>query len=176
MSYETKIQGQFALYHPLEPNQTLYLQTFSNTRRMKRKASIARNMPDPIRINAKISLGKDAQFFTGGIGLHGQDKDPSIINFNQPPASQPGLWCPWTIFSDNQTIIPIHTKTPYEFNSWLHFIIENFVKRWNNTLNGSIIWQGEKIEDRGKTIVKDNVIQILYAKFIDVESSSPNHQ
>ncbi len=95
MGYTTDFEGKFELNKPLEENHKGYLLAFAGTRRVKRDEKIASTLEDPIRNSVSLPIGKDGSFFVGGKGFCGQDKDESIIDYNNPPSGQPALWCQW---------------------------------------------------------------------------------
>ena len=100
MGYTTEFQGKLEITPPLKPEQVAYINKLSGTRRMKRKESRCAELPDPIREAVGLPVGKEGEYFVGGLGWAGQDDDLSILDYNGPPLSQPGLWCQW-IINDN---------------------------------------------------------------------------
>src|SRR5216117_2712686 len=86
MGYTTDFAGQFNLDKPLSDEDYNFLCKFRDTRRM------ARNLPP--------EYGIDGEFFVDGTGFGGQDRDSTIINYNLPPKTQPGLWCKWIPTAD----------------------------------------------------------------------------
>ena len=90
---------------------------------MKRKAEVAITMPDPIRQAAGLPIGDEAAYFVGGKGDFGQDHDNSIVDYNEPPTGQPGLWCQW-IIEDNEIIWDGGEKF-YNYIEWIEYLIEN---------------------------------------------------
>ncbi len=90
MGYSTYFYGFWTLTPALSLAQTDYLQKFSRTRRVKRD-------PDAIKNNRRLAaiglhLGVDAEYF-----IDTEDEDESILDINQPPGSQPSLWCKWRV-------------------------------------------------------------------------------
>lgn len=123
MGYTTDFYGHFKLDKSLAPKHAMYLYKFNNTRRMKRDAKKAEQLPDRIREAAGLPIGEDGAYFVGAGGFQGQGTDESIIDYNTPPGQlsyretkdldfniawdirqrrikegncQPGLWCHWT--------------------------------------------------------------------------------
>ena len=70
---------------------------------MKRNSKVCETLPDEIRLNVNLPIGNYGEYFVGGTGYAGQDEDSSILEYNDPPPSQPGLWCQW-IVEDDQLI------------------------------------------------------------------------
>lgn len=95
MGYATDFSGQFRFNKPLSRKQETYLKAFSETRRMDRDPLLVSSLPDPKREAVGLPIGRSAEYFVGENGVCGQDRDSSILNYNDPPASQPGLWCKW---------------------------------------------------------------------------------
>lgn len=158
MGYTTDFTGEFTLDRPLAPEHRAYLKKFNETRRMQRDPQIAATLPDPIRAATGLPIGPEGDYFVGGLGFMGQDGDPSVVNHNAPPNSQPCLWCQWTPNDDGTAIQWDEGEKFYEYTEWLWYLIENFLKPWGYTLNGSVRWQGEDFGDRGVITVKNNDI------------------
>lgn len=55
--------GQFELDRPMDPLHKLYLQFFSESRRIKRNASMLTNIADPLRVLVKLPIGEDGCYF-----------------------------------------------------------------------------------------------------------------
>jgi len=160
MGYHTEFWGSLDITPNLEPEQVRYLQAFNHSRRMKR---------DPEVLAAKVlnadplvggSFGIDGEFYVGGAedGNMGQDRDDSILDYNEPPRTQPGLWCQWTVTDDGTTLEWDGGEKFYDYIEWLAYLIENFFVPWGRKLNGTIDWDGEESDDRGKIVVNDNHI------------------
>lgn len=158
MGYTTEFDGAFKLDRPLTPERKAYLNAFSRTRRMKRNATLAAKLPDPIREAVNRFIGVHACYFVGGTGPCGQDHDKSVIDYNSPPLGQPGLWCQWVPNDDGTEITWDGGEKFYRYIEWLKYIIESFIEPWGYTLNGEVTWQGEEPDDFGRILVKDNSI------------------
>jgi len=159
MGYTTDFEGSFELDHPLTPEHKAYLTQFSETRRMRRDSGKAAAFPDPIREAVGLPIGKEGEYFVGGKGSFGQDHDKSILDYNDPPVSQPGLWCQWVPTEDGTGIVWNGSEKFYHYKSWIVYIIENFLKPWGYVVNGTVTWQGEVSNDKGIMIVVNNVLQ-----------------
>ncbi len=85
MGYTTYFTGTFQLNKPATQEQIDYINTFSETRRMKRDPNVLLR-----KFNGKHGLngdyGTDGQFFALDDGNFGQTKDESIVDYNNPPA------------------------------------------------------------------------------------------
>jgi uncharacterized protein (TIGR02996 family) len=144
----------------LKPEHAAYLTQFSGTRRMKRAAAKAARMPDPLREAVGLPLGKEAAYFVGGTGFHGQDDDDSVLDYNKPPRGQPGLWCRWQPSEDGTAIVWNGAEKFYYYVEWLEYLIKHFLAPWGYILNGEMKWQGEDEEDQGTIVVKNNRVLV----------------
>lgn len=144
MGYTTDFEGRFELNKKLTPTLKTFLTKFNQSRRMARK------LPK--------KYGIEGEFFVDGKGSFGQDNDASVIDNNRPPKTQPGLWCQWTPSEDGKGIEWDGGEKFYEYIPWLEYIIKNFLAPKGYVLNGTVKWQGEEMGDRGKIMVKDNVV------------------
>lgn len=136
--------------------------------------------------------GNNGEFFVGGGGFGGQDRDKSIIDYNRPPGQrpfdsnvdfntnwyenqlkikngecQPGLWCQWT--TNGKELTWNGGEKFYYYNEWLEYLIKNFFEPWGVKLNGEVKWEGEDSDDVGKIVVKDNSITIFVQETTYVE-------
>jgi hypothetical protein len=103
-------------------------------------------------------LGEDGCYFIGD----GDDRNGfggiGIVDHNDPPTGQPGLWCQWTPTSNRQAIEWDGGEKFYKYVQWLQYIITHFLERWGYTLNGKVYWQGESSDDQGTIVVVNNQI------------------
>jgi hypothetical protein len=159
MGYSTDFEGLFRLDRPLTPDHRAYLLKFSETRRMRRDPAIAEQMPDPERVAVGLPLGPERAYFVGGTGFAGQDHDPSILDYNEPPERQPGLWCQWEPNEAGDAIRWNGAEMFYDYVKWLEYLIAHFLEPWGYLLTGEVLWQGEDVEDRGVILVEDNRIR-----------------
>ncbi len=162
MGYTTDFMGAFNLDRVMAPAHAKYLTNFNCTRRMKRDIENSILDNDPVREAAGLSLGKEGGYYVGSKkdGNYGQDKDTSILEYNIPPRGQPGLWCGWTVGERGDTIEWDGGEKFYSYVEWLEYILEHFLIPWGYKLNGSVTFQGESIEDRGKILVRDNKVTV----------------
>jgi hypothetical protein len=85
MGYTTEFEGKFTVTPELSQEHMDYLNQFSETRRMKRDPKILEGFQDFLREVVGLPLGTDGEYFVGGKGHCGQDRDASIIDYNEPP-------------------------------------------------------------------------------------------
>jgi hypothetical protein len=147
MGYSTDFYGQFQLDRPADPELQRILKGLNKTRRVKRNV-------DPMR------YGVEGEFYFEGTGFMGQDDDPSILDHNRPPATQPGLWCQWELSDDNITIEWDGGEKFYDYIEWIKYIIERVLKPRKYKLNGVVEWQGEERDDIGLITIKNNKVTI----------------
>jgi hypothetical protein len=171
MGYTTKFFGSFKLDKPLKPEQITYLLAFANSRRMKRNAELVGKLEDPLREAVGLPIGRDGEYFVAG-GSNPPHNN-LVVNYNDPPEGQPGLWCQWTpnqkntkhTYGSHSFNAPDGTEIGwdggekfYEYVAWLEYIIEHFLKPWGYVLNGEVEWEGERRTDLGMIVAKDNVV------------------
>jgi hypothetical protein len=100
MGYTTEFTGKLTFEKTIPAEVVEYVNAFSHTRRMKRDNSlIKRTFPDWAKFTFNGSLGIDGEYFVrkDDIENFGQDRDATIVDYNIPPSTQPGLWCHWVI-------------------------------------------------------------------------------
>jgi len=153
MGYDTDFEGEFELNAPLTSAHYAYLQAFSRSRRMKRDIIKVTLLQDHLREATGLPVGTEGEFYVGG-----DEESESILNYNEPPSTQPGLWCHWVPSEDAESIEWDGRGKFYDYVEWLTYIIENFLTPWGYTLNGEVEWQGSDISDIGIIVVKDNEV------------------
>jgi len=166
MGYTTDFSGQFDCTPTLQPEHADYLKQFAETRRMKRDAEKASLLLDPIREAVELPIGKEGCNFVGGDGYAGQDHDDSILEYNQEPKGQPGLWCQWVPNKDGTAIEWDGNEKFYFYIEWIEYLVENYLAPWGYVLNGEVIWTGEEPSDIGKINIIDNKIEILHGEIV----------
>lgn len=123
-----------------------FLTKFSESRRVKRRL-------DP-------KYGIDGEFFVDGKETYGQESDASIVDYNVPPSTQPGLYCQWIPSTDGTFIEWDGGEKFYYYVEWLKYIIKNFLEPKGYVLNGEVEWRGEDFHDDGTIVVKNNKVSI----------------
>lgn len=161
MGYTTDFNGSLKLSKTATPEQIAYINTFSGTRRMVRNVNRLQELFGEKHGLPEVGYGKEGEFFCMDDGNSGQSFDnDSIIEYNQPPSTQPSLWCQWVLTEDGEYLEWDGGEKFYEYVKWLEYMVENFFKRWDIQLNGKIKWQGEDMDDRGIIVVENNVITV----------------
>lgn len=164
MGYTTDFYGEFKLDRPLTPEQRTYLNAFNQTRRMKRDPAKTERRPDPVRVAVGLPIGPEGAYFVGAGEFHGQENTDDVISFNDPPSGQPGLWCQWVPNEDGTAIEWDQGEKFYDYQEWLVYLIDHFLKPWGYTLNGVVEFQGEERDDRGQLVVEDNRVGVQWAE------------
>jgi hypothetical protein len=159
MGYSTDFTGAFEVTPPLKAEHREYLMAFKETRRMKRKASLTEKLPDPRRIAAGLKIGKEGEFFVGDSTDFGQNHTEDVVAYNDPPSSQPGLWCQWEPNEDGTAIYWDGGEKFYNYIEWIEYQVEKFFRPWGYTLNGAIEWQGEESSDMGRIVIENNKVR-----------------
>ena len=98
------------------------------------------------------SYGTDGEFFVKDDGNFGQTRDSSIIDYNQAPLTQPGLWCQWILSEDGTKLEWDGNEKFYNYSEWLNYLNDKFLAPNGITLEGEIEWQGEEEDDQGAII------------------------
>lgn len=163
MGYTTDFYGSLEFNKPVAPWLAEYINKFNQTRRMKRDPEkIKALFPDYGKLCFNGELGKEGEYFIGGLGFFGQDRDESVVDYNEPPKTQPGLWCQWVINEERNCLEWDGGEKFYEYEAWLEYLIDNFFEPLDYVLNGDIEWQGEEYDDIGVIHVTDNIISVEY--------------
>jgi hypothetical protein len=146
MGYTTDFSGRFELNKQLSPKMAQYLKLFNETRRMKR--------------NTDEVFGVEGEFFVFGGGDFGQAHEPNIVDFNQPPSTQPSLWNQWTPSDDLMAIEWDGGEKFYSYTEWLVYLINKILAPNGYVLNGVVTWQGEETGDVGEIFAENNKVFI----------------
>ena len=74
-------------------------------------------------------------------------------------------WCDWLVSKDGKAIGHYEeTEKSYEMEAWLRVLVRDFFAPAGRVLNGSMLAQGEDMEDRWCLNVKDNEVTRTDAK------------
>ena len=148
MGYSTDFEGDIGIEPPLSLKEVNFLNKFSDSRRVHRENG-------PYCCDDNVS---------------------DVIDHNQPPQGQPGLWCQWVPDESGSAIIWDGNEKFYCAGEWMVYVIEHFLKEnplakaenpeefeflQGHTLNGEICAQGDESDDRWQIEVKDNVVTIV---------------
>ena len=142
MGYTTDFNGRFELNKELSPKMEQYLKLFNETRRMER--------------NTDEVFGVQGEFYVFGGGSFGQDHEDNIVDFNEPPSTQPSLWNQWTPSDDRMGIEWDCGEKFYNYTEWLVYLIHKILAPNGYVLNGVVEYSGEEVGDVGEIVVVDN--------------------
>jgi len=173
MGYSTDFYGSFKLDKPLNPFLKEYLEMFSETRRMQRdfnKLSVMKanglgnkrcfelleQLHFGLGVHGDLYCGTGYAGQDGGFGSNG--KDDSVLEYNAPPGSQPGLWCQWVPSEDGTAIEWNGAEKFYHYTEWIEYLIDNFLEPLGYKVNGIVEWQGEERDDTGVIQIVDNAV------------------
>lgn len=160
MGYTTEFAGKFNFDKPLSAAQVAYIKAFNEIRHMRRYSEVLVKFEDPLRLAVGLPLGVQGEFFVNAEGFRGQERDASVIDYNLPPETQPGLWCQWVVNDAGTELAWDESEKFYNYIDWLAYLIDSFFKPWGIKLNGEVDWQGAEDDDAGTILVKDNDIVI----------------
>lgn len=157
----------------LRPEHRAFLSAFCETRRARVRPA-ADALEDRIREAACLPLGPEGAFCVlpeAVLSSHQMYED-----YNEPPHSQPGLWCPIRPVCSERGLwdtLGIDPRDDVIENvpEWAAYLAGELIGPWGYVLNGQIAWQGEEFGDLGRVLVTDNVAraQLGYAVYpIDV--------
>ena len=118
--------------------------------------------------------GVDGEFYYNPDSTEfGQEHDGSIVEFNRPPSTQPGLWCQWAPTEDRQGLEWDGGEKFYDYVEWMQYLIEQILKPRGYVVNGQVTWQGEDSDDRGMIDVRNNVVHRREATITDADVDIP---
>lgn len=105
---------------------------------------------------AEEIYGIEGEFFANRNSEH----DRSVLDSNNPPKTQPDLYCDWIIKSeeDGDYLKTGGAESFYCPTEWLNYFVENFFKPWGLVINGEVEWDGEETGDIGKIVAENNEI------------------
>lgn len=157
MGYTTEFYGALTITPPIDDQVKHFINQLNQTRRMKRDAEQLE------KLGFCDDYGVDGEFFVQENAIHALGfndmTDPTIVNINQPPATQPGLWMQWCINDEGELVWDEGEKF-YESVAWLQYLIDRIFEPAGYKLNGRIECQGENHFDHWFIHVTDNCIAV----------------
>lgn len=153
MGYSTDFYGSFKFNRPVDDLMKEYINAFSYTRRMARDVEvIKRDDPNWREHTLNGDLGIEGEYYVG-------DEYLGVINYNEPPKTQPGLWCQW-IITDGDYLEWDGGEKFHNYVEWLKYLIKNFFAPNDYVLNGEVRYVGEGPDDFGVIVVVDNKVTV----------------
>lgn len=170
MGYTTEFIGKFTFNK--EPSKDLveYINRFADTRHVKRDVEETKKIfPDWERRSWKGKPGAFAEFFLmpddevviereDYLDMTGYKKRNGILDNDNPPETQPGLWCHWIINKRGELVWSGAEKF-YKYVEWLEYLIKNFFEPEGLVLSGRCFYAGERMSDWGYICVKNNSVE-----------------
>lgn len=183
MGYTTDFTGSFKLSRQATKEEIKYINTFSQTRRIKRDVHKLMKIYEgkyglpgvgPTATPEEI-YGIDGEWYVNN-DFHGC---PSIIDYNTPPGHvmyndplykgmllyqenirrskececQPSLWCQWILNDEGTELMWDEGEKFYNYIDWLNYLIKMFFTPWGIKLHGVVEYQGENPSDKGEIFV-----------------------
>lgn len=132
---------------------------------MRRDAAKTALRPDPVREAAGLPVGIEGGYFVGAGEFSGQEgmfgaKVEDMLDLNQPPSDQPGLWCQWVPSEDGTEIVWDGGEKFYDYQNWIVYIVKHFLEPWGYSISGSVAWEGEDPSDFGVLEINNNKIYV----------------
>jgi hypothetical protein len=147
MGYTTEFKGSFGVEPALDEKTQKLIRGLNTTRRMKRDVS-------------KIGLvekdyGTDGEFY-----ITEKDEDPSVLEYNKPPATQPSLWMGWKYDAKAKVIEWDGGEKFYNYVLWIEYLIRRVFVPRQIVVNGAVTYRGEGRRDTGTITVTNNVVTV----------------
>ena len=160
MGYTTWFKGVFKFNRLPSEYMRKYIKSFSTSRRVKRNNDlIKKEDPDWEKYCFKGNLGIEGEYYIK-YENYNYTMTQSILDFNEPPKTQPSLWCHWIINEDGDLCWDEGEKF-YNYIEWLRYLIDNFFIKENLILNGKVDFQGEYDDDKGTIEIENNLIKVI---------------
>ncbi len=108
MGYTTTFEGAISVTPALSKEEVEYINKFSSTRRFERP-------------EGGYYVGGESGDFISYVKTPG-------VNYNNPPAGQPGLWCQWVASEDGTRLEWDGGEKFYEAERWMSYLVHHFLK------------------------------------------------
>lgn len=171
MGYTTDFIGNFAVKENVDDDFIEYINNFSKSRRLKRNPDIIKTIyPFWQLMCFDGKLGTEGEYFVNTVNM-GQVYDDSIIDYNSPASTQPGLWCQWIIKKENGKCYLEWDggEKFYSYVDWLNYLINNFFGPKHYHLTGCILAIGESEADAKYIIINNNICYVYdYENDLDI--------
>lgn len=178
MGYTTVFEGKYNINKKISRELADFINALGMTRRMKRDVSTIKEVFPDWAINCfNGDLGIDGEFFVGSRENYGQTRDDSILDYNEPPRTQPGLWMQWLVKPENMEDInenefEAHIEWDggekfYEYDKWLEYLCDKILTPAGYFINGITLAVGEESEDASWIVVENNEVFVFSAMLDD---------
>ena len=155
MGYNTDYKGEFYIYKTstgrkakLPKKLGVLLVNLSRTRRMYRDV---KKLAEFLKISikeCKEKFGNYGEFYFHNDNKMGQTHTPDIIDFNNPPPTQPGLWCNFTYDSKKNAVVWNSSEKTYDGTQWIDYILRILHKN-GYEMRGTMVWRGGELGPLG---------------------------
>lgn len=153
MGYTTDFNGKFKFNKQLDEEIYNLLVGLATTRRMKRQG-----------LDPKYGYQGEFYFNKNDFSNAGQTEDTSIVDYNEPPDTQPSLWLQWIPTNDSMFLEWDGGEKFYSYIEWLEYLINKILAPHGYSLTGEVYWYGEDRDDNGIIEIVDNKISIHEGK------------
>ena len=165
MGYTTEYEGSVTVTPPLNSEEIKYLTMFCDTRRMNRKKG---------------------PYYVGGTGMMGQDHEADVIDYNNPPDGQPGLWCQWITNEEGTEIFWDGNEKFYYGAEWMQYLIDHFFGPdpiakhlypeagkflQSHKFEGIIVASGEDPNDHWRLRIDDDGVRV-FVEEVDIRNGT----
>jgi hypothetical protein len=170
MGYTTEFLGYFKISPPITDENILQrLKILNETRRMKRDSN---KIAQKLNISLEECIAKygiDGEFYGTRTDTFSfiSNRDETVIDYNMPPITQPGLWCKWQYNIYENIVEWDGNEKFYDYVEWLEYLIEKVFEPNGYKLNGLVKWIGECDDDCGKIKVNNNFISVKGDRYSD---------
>jgi len=159
MGYDTDFEGSFEVDKPLDNITYQLLLGLATTRRMKRAG-----LDNKYGVEGEFYVKEDNE----------NPDEGKLVDYNNPPKTQPSLYCQWEIQEDRQTIKWDGDEKFYSYIEWLSYIINKILKPKGYVLNGDVNYQGQGFGDIGYIHIKNNVVRDIEGRMKQAKGQKRN--
>lgn len=160
MGYTTDFKGVLKLNKQLTEEDETFLRKLNSSRRMK------------LKVDAKY--GVEGEFYVeDDVGSFFKGYEKAVIDNNEPPSTQPGLWCQWVPTEDGDGLEWDGGEKAYNMEDWIFYIINRYLAPRGYIVNGTVDAFGEEAGDIWAIRVEDNVVRIAAFRNLH-DRSAPN--
>lgn len=158
MGYSTDFNGTLELNKQLTEEDAEFIRKLTDSRRMK------------LKVDAKY--GVEGEFYVNDDNsMFG--KNDVVIDNNNPPSTQPGLWCHIVPTRDSFGLEWDGGEKTYHMEDWIFYLINRYLAPRGYVVNGTMEAFGEDHGDIWAIKVEDNVVRIAFFKTL-LDRSAPN--
>jgi hypothetical protein len=158
MGYSTDFKGVLKLNKQLTEEDDAFIRALTDSRRMK------------LRVDSKY--GVEGEFYVAD-DLGGWNNKDKVIDCNEPPSTQPGLWCHIVPTDDGEGLEWDGGEKTYSMENWIFYLINRYLAPRGYVVNGVLDAFGEEAGDIWSIKVEDNVVRVATFRNLH-DRNSPN--